>query len=280
MPDLILSRSIETRNLARIGPLGLSGLANANDVDEPSDSLTELLSSFESLTPEVIIAVVQLRMKDLDGQIGQIMGSLNKQNETARGLSEKITRLRQLQSAMGEHVDGARMNAGAEVPEEFRTGSSDETIAIDREQQERIRGFAELAGVTVAEGELTDKELSRLSTVPGGRPPAAADLRKAADTLSQVRAKRAAELAQQNTLAGYLEREYGISIGDGRNAVDLIKTKLDELSESLRMTNSNNEVLMLQLQSATQQRTSVIQMGSNLLKSIDEGSDSIVSNLR
>ncbi len=55
---------------------------------------------------------------------------------------------------------------------------------------------------------------------------------------------------------------------------------IDDANESLRDVNSGNEMLMIQLQSTMQARTSVVQTATNLLKTIDEASDSIVGNLR
>jgi flagellar hook-associated protein FlgK len=59
-----------------------------------------------------------------------------------------------------------------------------------------------------------------------------------------------------------------------------MQNMIDDANESLRDVNSGNEMLMIQLQSTMQARTSVIQTATNLLKSIDEASDSIVGNLR
>lgn len=59
-----------------------------------------------------------------------------------------------------------------------------------------------------------------------------------------------------------------------------MRNLIDDANESLRDVNSGNEMLMIQLQSTMQSRTSIIQTATNLLKSIDEASDSIVGNLR
>ncbi len=68
-----------------------------------------------------------------------------------------------------------------------------------------------------------------------------------------------------------------LGLGDTPGAV---QASIDGLNESLRRVNSGNEMLMVQLQSAMQERTSVIQMGSNMLKSLHEGTSAIVGNLR
>ena len=59
-----------------------------------------------------------------------------------------------------------------------------------------------------------------------------------------------------------------------------ITSKLESLNTDLRHANSGNERLMISLQSLMQQRTSAIQMATNMLKAIDDGVDAIVGNLR
>lgn len=72
-------------------------------------------------------------------------------------------------------------------------------------------------------------------------------------------------------------REQGIPIPPTKSAFDQAVTGLND---DIRTANASNEMMMIQLQSAMQQRTSIIQLGSNVLKSIDEGIDSVVGNLR
>lgn len=48
----------------------------------------------------------------------------------------------------------------------------------------------------------------------------------------------------------------------------------------MKRLNADNEMLMMKLQSAMQQRTSMVQMTTNMLKAIDEGVDAVVGNLR
>lgn len=59
-----------------------------------------------------------------------------------------------------------------------------------------------------------------------------------------------------------------------------LNSRLESLTSDLREANSGNERLMISLQSLLQQRTSVIQMSTNMLKAIDEGVDAVVGNLR
>lgn len=69
------------------------------------------------------------------------------------------------------------------------------------------------------------------------------------------------------------------ALGVGRRD-EALQRRIDGLGEQQRQVNSGNEMRMVQMQSLMQQRTSMIQLGSNLLKAIDEATDSVVGNLR
>lgn len=70
--------------------------------------------------------------------------------------------------------------------------------------------------------------------------------------------------------------EHSAIIGGREGMQNLI----DDANESLRDVNSGNEMLMIQLQSTMQSRTSIVQTATNLLKTLDDANDSIVGNLR
>jgi hypothetical protein len=61
---------------------------------------------------------------------------------------------------------------------------------------------------------------------------------------------------------------------------DAMQRRIDATNEELRQLSSGNEMRMVRLQSLMQQRTSVIQAGSNMLKALDEAMDAVVANLR
>ena len=75
-----------------------------------------------------------------------------------------------------------------------------------------------------------------------------------------------------------MDMAVGIIIGGALGVI--IKSLIDDVNEQLREVNSGNEMLMIQLQSTMQQRTQIIQLGSNMLKAYDEATDSIVGNMR
>jgi len=77
-------------------------------------------------------------------------------------------------------------------------------------------------------------------------------------------------------------REHGIEFDDSDWSFDvnIIKSKIDNLQEEQRQINAGNEMVMMGLQSAMQQRTQILQTGSNLIASIHDAAKTIVGNLR
>ncbi len=75
---------------------------------------------------------------------------------------------------------------------------------------------------------------------------------------------------------------YKLEIPPGAKKMEMsvIKQKLDELKEDQRTINSGTEMTMMRLQSAMQQRTQILQLGSNMLSAQDQANDTIIGNLR
>jgi hypothetical protein len=71
-----------------------------------------------------------------------------------------------------------------------------------------------------------------------------------------------------------------ISTADRGLPVSVIEQKIDTLTEQQRVANSENEMLFMQLQSAVQQRSQIIQLGTNMLKSVDDAVGSVIGNMR
>ncbi|MBW2460596.1 MAG: hypothetical protein JRH11_03035 [Deltaproteobacteria bacterium] len=72
----------------------------------------------------------------------------------------------------------------------------------------------------------------------------------------------------------------GIEPGATRIEMSVIKQNIDELKETQRTMNSGTEMTMMRLQSAMQQRTQILQLGSNMLSAQDQANDTIIGNLR
>lgn len=79
---------------------------------------------------------------------------------------------------------------------------------------------------------------------------------------------------------GLIERLENLGIETSTFNLNRLQDELDDLDSRLQQVNSGNESMMVSLQSITQQRTSAIQMATNMLRALDESMDSIVGNLR
>lgn len=176
--------------------------------------------------------------------------------------------------ATGEAPDAVAAEL-ARVPPAFL--SPDTIIAL---MQRRLRDINE--------------QVSTLTTALQDRSQAAEDL---SGRLQELRAYQEALRASEEgghpqldgaTPAAYREHgatlhDWGVSLGfpSGTDmTMEAVQTRIDGVNEQLREVNSDNEMLMIQLQSAMQQRTQIIQLGSNMLKAFDEGTDTIVGNMR
>lgn len=67
---------------------------------------------------------------------------------------------------------------------------------------------------------------------------------------------------------------------DGEARASDLQNRLDGLNEDLRSINSGNETALIQLQTLMQQRSSAIELSTNMLKQMDQSMDAIVGNMR
>lgn len=84
--------------------------------------------------------------------------------------------------------------------------------------------------------------------------------------------------------------EFGIRLGTGRRSdaehhpevynADEIDTAMKQVENELKQVNQGNDLDMIELQSLMQQRTSDMQLASNLLKAMNESTGTIIGNLR
>ncbi len=79
--------------------------------------------------------------------------------------------------------------------------------------------------------------------------------------------------------AGLTPNDLGID-DDGKVSLNQLETALDKVKQDARTEASGSEMNMLQLQQLMQQRSQIIQLGTNLSKKIAEGESAIVNNLR
>ena len=62
-------------------------------------------------------------------------------------------------------------------------------------------------------------------------------------------------------------------------SVGEIETTIEVQKQALTDVNSGNELRMIALQSVMQQRTQVITLGTNLMKSLHEASEGVIRNI-
>jgi hypothetical protein len=212
------------------GPVGPSprtepsapGGAFAGLVDLPSsirDALGAALGGSAAfgpqLTPGAVLAMMQRRLADLDGQVATTMEAIENATRTAEAINGRVQDLRRALEHLEPH---------------FR---ADGTLWLP-----------------------TDKaEYDAALTLPDGR------------HITHILAAAGAEFNEEGQLSGTFTRAR-------------MDTLIQRATDDLRTATSGNEMLMIQLQSAMQQRTSAIQLGSNVLKAIDDGMDSVVGNIR
>src|SRR5690606_29225571 len=58
-----------------------------------------------------------------------------------------------------------------------------------------------------------------------------------------------------------------------------IQSAIDRLSQRLKTVNSGNEMLMIELQPGMQQRSELLNMGTNILKQLSDTNKAILNNL-
>jgi hypothetical protein len=85
----------------------------------------------------------------------------------------------------------------------------------------------------------------------------------------------------RDEFAALMER-YGIEYSSSDSSFNLstIQSKIEQLKNEQQTINSGNEMKMMWLQNAMQQRTQTLQAGSNFLASINDTLKTIVGNLR
>lgn len=178
----------------------------------PNAAVADLLGADVSLTPDMILALAETRLRDMDNQIQTLMGAMNDQSAQASRVSGHLELLRDALAVMSP-VYGT---AG------------------------RMTGDANTIRVTFRGESMTVNELASLLVANGVDPGAVGSI---------------------NERAG-------------------LQNLIDGTNEELRAVNAGNEMAMIRLQSAMQNRTTIISATTNLMKSIDEGSDAVVANLR
>jgi DNA polymerase III psi subunit len=118
------------------------------------------------------------------------------------------------------------------------------------------------------------------------------DLAARQEALQEVRARLAEEtekasnkkpLSELTMPDGRNAEEYlaahGITDITGQQSTNSMDSHIDVVKSQSRQINSGNEMLMLTIQTLTQQRSQVLQLGTSLVKKIHEGEQTIAGNI-
>lgn len=75
---------------------------------ELDQRLVDLLGNaadIQSVSPEMLLALLQTRMRDLDGQIGSIMLGLNERTQRAEQIGQRLSEMRNVQTFLQPHMN-------------------------------------------------------------------------------------------------------------------------------------------------------------------------------
>lgn len=248
----------------------------------------EELTSAEGLTPEMMLTLASARLADIDGQIEALMDAMNATTAQATAVRERISQLRELQNELEPAFD--------------TSGNLDPTRPISGPNV--VQDGADFLDELVARGEMTADERDLVLSGPDGfrqllsrRGGDGSDILRGTNThnafisagfadaagnflpnerreVPRTVDRHLAELVERGLLS---ETEATAILEGGRSA---LSNTIQAANDELTAINSNNEMMMIKLQSAMQNRSALITSTTNLLKSFDEGRDAVVANLR
>lgn len=225
----------------------------------------------DALTPECIMAFLTLRMRDFDNQFSTQMREIRTVQDQVRALSSDVEYLSRLQTACAsqDKLDYSReVPIPAEQREQF-TSRLQSRLTATNEKIAHLTALRE-AGYTVDEANKNiDAELTRYN---GDRDTMTDALRNLTPGGSGNINGTAYFLAAPPTLEGRLPVN--------QEKAEKIGQLITEYRDRISTLNNGNDLRMTQLQSVMQQRSSLVQMASNMLKSLDESNRSIINNLR
>jgi len=249
---------------------------------ERADELAALLAA-DALTPELLLQLAHSRLQDLDAQVAQLMDVMNDATLAAQRIGDRIVGYRDVMTTLESHYDReGNLNPDAPMPgREVQQTFSEALdalvqgghISADAAELLRTGTDAELraAGGDPELRAAVDNARAHLEGW-GFRGPVSA-MRDHVRTIPVTVYDHIASLAA----SGQLTEEEANAVLAGR---DGLQTLIDRANDELRQVNSGSEMNMIRLQSVMQQRTSIISATTNLLKSMDEGNDAVIANLR
>ncbi len=222
--------------------------------------LSILGTGMVALTPGAVLALLRVRLSDVDGQIDGMMKEIEVNSSRSEALQRRVEGLTQIQSAM------ASMNAeGNEdltlkdihVTWNDQTWTADELLnhlgihdlAATNQDPEGLRLAGERSQIErrIADGSATPEDLARHERV----------LEAQAIWRADGHAYNGEDKLKGKTLEPYIQ----------------------QLQSQARRMNSGNEMLMVQMQSAMQQRSQAVSLATQMMKSINDSSAAVTQNI-
>lgn len=195
-----------------------------------------------NVSPEAIMHMLQIRMRDFDSEIGTRLDEIRTHQRDSKRLSSDLDVLNQFQTNF--------VAANGDI-------ATSKTITPAREQYP----------------ELLEQVNRAMETAPPGAGRDALGALHAALTCG-------GEAPVTISFNAFRALHADLKLPDSGKASDTVGTQIAKVKDQLQTLNTGNDLRMTQLQSTLQQRTALIQMGSNLLKSLDEASRAIINNMR
>lgn len=244
----------------------------------------EALLHSDALTPEMLLQLAQSRLAELDSQVASLMTLMDDTTAQARALGTRVMELREVMTGLEPAYDReGNLNPDAALPGVTRAETLDERLNLLVEQgrlSEDERDAILRDGRPVPAGRWGDLAMTNPRLYSACSELAGAgylDASGAVARRSVALPVTVREYLQGRVDDGTLTEEERAAVLGGREG---LQTLIDRVNDELRNVNSSNEMNMIRLQSVMQQRTSIISATTNLLKSMDEGNDAVIANLR
>lgn len=276
-------------------PVSTSGSANnalaaaAAQAEAESAAVVMSILGAPGVSLEGLLLLLQRRINDVDGQIAAVIKNIEVHTAEARRLQDVMIKMRSLQSALvakgGENAKSTLKDFDVEGQsaydfiienglEEYFNYSDTDVKGYDRAVQ-----LAEENGGVLTQ-EAWDNELRRQHHKKNrrGRPKKRSDARK---FLRNVEANPIAfsngSVSVDELRKARSKAQFAPEAKLDKNSVD---QSIEKLQTEIRQINSSNELDMIELQSAMQQRSQQITLVTNMIKSLQDAEKKIVDNIR
>ncbi len=238
---------------------------------------------------EGLLLLLQRRINDVDGQIAAVIKNIEVHTSEARRLQDVMIKMRSVQSALvakgGENAKSTLQDFDVEGQsaydfirdnglEEYFNYSETDVQGYDR----AIQLAEENGGVLTQEVWNKEMDRQRGKSKKKARPKVRKEGRKFLENV----AKNPIAFSNGSVSADELRKvrskaQFDPTAKLDKNSVD---QSIEKLQTEIRQINSSNELDMIELQSAMQQRSQQITLVTNMIKSLQDAEKKIVDNIR